>query len=691
MPIISKLSNDPLRGAILLLLFILWITPAWAGENSDKTLAPYFFIEGGDPTVDRLPLKKTDAVINISGVIAEIIITQRYTNEGKRPLHARYVFPASTRAAVHDMKMIIGDRIIRAQVMKRQAARQKYESAKKAGKSASLLEQQRPNVFSMNVANILPGDTIDVELSYTEFLVPTDGTYELVFPTVVGPRYSNQPESSASEYDRWIKNPYFKKGHASTTDDESGGKQRMLFNITTHISTGVPLQELTCPSHKTHINWRDQATADINLDSSELPEGNSGNRDYIIKYRLAGQKIASGLMLYEGDRENFFLLMVQPPERVETADIPPRDYIFVVDVSGSMNGFPLNTSKTLLRDLIGRLRPEDTFNVLLFAGGSQLMAPASIPAVKENIDRAIALIDHQQGGGGTEMLRAIQRVISLPHPEACSRSIVVVTDGYVSFEQDIFSYIRQHLGQANVYAFGIGSGVNRYLIEGIARAGFGESCVITRPEEAAAGADKFRRYIQTPALTNITAENEGFDVYDVEPQSIPDLLAQRPIIIFGKWRGNPEGTIRVKGLSGRGEYSQLFRLVDTRPAEANRSLKYLWARTRIANLSDYNFYGSTIDQEAEVTSLGLTYNLLTRFTSFVAVYEKIRNPQGEGDDVKQPLPLPKGVSNLAVGGGIARSPEPPLSLLLALSAILFLLVFIRKSGILTALSRLFNW
>jgi Ca-activated chloride channel family protein len=685
--------NKRLHGftPVVLLLLLVFTAAAEAQEAVDKTLAPYFFIEGGDPAKDHLPLKETDTVINISGVMAEVIITQRYTNEGQRPIHARYIFPASTRAAVHDMKMTVGDQVIRAQVMKRQAAKQKYEAAKKAGKSASLLEQQRPNVFSMKVANILPGDTIEVELSYSEFLVPTDGTYELVFPTVVGPRYDNQPESSASEYDQWVKNPYFKKGQEPTAgDDEAGAEKRMICKITTHIASGVPLQELTCTTHKTHIDWQNESEATISLDQTEIANGSSGDRDYIIRYRLAGQKIVSGLMLYKGEQESFFLLMVQPPARVEAADIPWREYIFVVDVSGSMNGFPLNTSKTLLQDLIGHLRPTDTFNVLLFAGGSQLMVPRSIPAVQENLDRAIAFINQQRGGGGTEMLRAIKQAVSLPHEEDCSRNIVLVTDGYVAFEQDVFAYIRQHLNNANVYAFGIGSGVNRYLIEGVAKAGYGESFVVTKPQEAAAEANNFRRYIQSPVLTNISARFEGFEAYEVEPGSIPDLLAQRPIVIFGKWRGEPTGVIRVSGLSGQGEYSQAFPVADTLPSPTNRSLKYLWARTRIADLSDYNFTGSTVDQEAEVTSLGLTYNLLTKYTSFVAVYEKIRNTEG-GEDVNQPLPLPKGVSNLAVGGGIARSPEPPLSLLLAITAIFFLLVFLRKSGVLKALSRLLEW
>ena len=639
--------------------------------ENDKTLAPYFFIENGDPSVDRLPLKETDTVINISGVIAEVTITQVYQNNGERPINARYIFPASTRAAVHDMKMFIGDHVIRAEVMKRQAAKKKYETAKKKGKSASLLEQQRPNVFSMNIANIMPGDSIKVELSYTEFLVPTEGIY------VVGPRYSNQPESSASEYDQWVKNPYFKE-ESQTGSDSSSAPLQPRCNITTHISTGVPLQEITIQTHQTDISWKSSSEAAITLDEADK---NSGNRDYILKYCLAGEEISSGLMLYEGQKENFFLLMVQPPKRVESAHIPAREYIFLVDVSGSMHGFPIDTAKELLRDLIGNLRPGDKFNVILFAGSASAMSPVSIPANRENIQKAIALIDNQRGGGGTEMLTAVKQAMALPHDEACSRSIVIVTDGYVSFEKSVFQHIRSNLGNANVFAFGIGSSVNRYLIEGIAKAGYGEPFVVTNPNEAPAMAAKFRKYIQSPVLTNISVTYDDFDAFQVEPRSFPDLLADRPIVIFGKWRGAAKGTITLRGLSGDGKYNQEFPIADAQPSPTNHSIRYLWARTRIANLSDFNFNGSEEERAAEITSLGLTYNLLTKYTSFIAVHEVIRNPGGNSTDVKQPLPLPLRVSNYAVGGGIANGSEPEMVVLLVLCTLFLLFYLLRKRGV----------
>lgn len=278
-------------------------------ESDDRTLSPYFFVKSDDPEIDRLPLKSTSAAVDISGVIADVQVTQVYQNRGKRPLEAIYVFPASTRAAIYGMKMVIGERVIHAQINKREEARRVYEQARDQGKSASLLEQQRPNVFQMNVANILPGDEIRVDLKYTELLVPMDRVYEFVYPTVVGPRYSNQPAEAAFPSERWIKNPYLHQGEAP----------HYTFDIRVNIAAGLPIKELHCTSHKATANFDGPSVARVLLDKSEAY---GGTRDYILSYRLDGERIQSGLLLYQGERENFFLLMMQPPKRVTKAQIP---------------------------------------------------------------------------------------------------------------------------------------------------------------------------------------------------------------------------------------------------------------------------------------------------------------------------------------------------------------------------------
>jgi Ca-activated chloride channel homolog len=605
-------------------------------ENAHQTLSPYFLIKSHNPDVDRLPLKSTRAHVSISGVMADVTVTQVYKNEGHKPIEAVYVFPASTRAAVYGMKMIIGERTITAKIREREQARQEYNQAKQAGKSASLLEQHRPNVFQMNVANILPSDVIQVELRYTELLIPTDRVYEFVYPTVVGPRYVDPQAGEAGAFDTWTANPYLHQGHPPT----------YTFNISVDIAAGLPIRDMVCDSHKTGINYKGPGFAAVTLDPSEKQ---GGNRDFILKYRLAGGKIETGLLLFQGKQENFFLLMMQPPKKVAQNRIPPREYIFIVDVSGSMNGFPLDISKKLLQDLIGSLRSTDTFNVLLFAGSSHLMSEHSVPATPENITQAINIIDRQRGGGGTRLLPALKKALCLPKTRGVSRSIVIATDGYVSVEEQAFDLIRNHLGQANMFTFGIGSSVNRHLIEGMARMGMGEPFVITTPEQAPEKADTFRKLIESPVLTEIKVDFGRFEAFDVDPPSIPDVLADRPVIVFGKWRGRPRGMISIQGLTGEHAFSKKVDVSKIRPLQANSALRYLWARHRITLLSDYNKLNKQEERVKEVTRLGLTYNLLTAYTSFVAVDTRIRVQDGQAVTVNQPLPLPQGVSDYAVG------------------------------------------
>jgi Ca-activated chloride channel family protein len=234
--------------------------------------------------------------------------------------------------------------------------------------------------------------------------------------------------------------------------------------------------------------------------------------------------------------------------------------------------------------------------------------------------------------------------------------VVIATDGYVAVEEKAFDLIRNNLHDANMFAFGIGSSVNRHLIEGMAHVGMGEPFVVTKPEEASAAAQQCRTMIQSPVLTRGKVEFEGFDTYDVEPPSIPDVLAERPVIVFGKWRGHAQGKIKLSGITGEGDYSETIKVKDAAPSDYNAALRYLWARHRITLLSDYNLLRQDDKRVREVTDLGLTYNLLTAYTSFVAIDNEVRNKDGNPTTVKQPLPLPQGVSDYALGGmGMAES------------------------------------
>lgn len=637
-------------------------------DDTDATLAPYFLIDGMDTATDSFPLKETNVSVNINGIFAETFVTQTYSNEGQEPINATYVFPASSRVTIHGMKMEIGDEIITAKIKEKEEARHDYEQAKSEGKSASLLEQQRPNVFTMDVANVMPGDIIRIELHYTEMITPTDGIYQFVFPTVAGPRYTSPSVPKSLKAETWIASPFLRLGDTP----------REKYNINVNLSAGVPITDLQCGSHKIDVAWDNQTSARISLSN---PEEFAGNRDFILDYKLTGTEISSGLMLGTGESENFFLLMVQPPERYTPETIPPREYIFILDVSGSMYGFPLDTSKELIRNLAGSLRESDRFNVILFSDSLIQMSPESVPATAENVQKAFALIDNEEGGGGTELAPALETALAIPASPGAARSVIAITDGYISGEREIFDIIGRNIGTTNFFSFGIGSSVNRYLIDGIAKTGLGESFVVTDPSEAAATADRFRTYIQSPVLTDVQVTYDGFDVYDIEPPTLSTLFTSRPIVLFGKWKGEPSGTIYITGKTGGRDYAEDIPVSAAIPLEANNIIQYLWARTRVERLTDY---GITEDLQAnakkEVTELGLRYSMMTPYTSFIAVTEKVRNTEGKSTDVKQPLPIPMNVSEWAIGNGYTVGSEPgSLLLVLLMAAALLLNVLYQNS------------
>ena len=405
----------------------------------------------------------------------------------------------------------------------------------------------------MNVANIMPGDRIAVEMDYSEMLIPEEAVYEFVYPTVVGPRYAGGADPGK---DKWMANPHL----------PAGAPEPYRFDIKVHLETGIPIKELSSPSHQLAVTYGGPARADVRLG---VPGG--GNRDFVLRYRLSGDKIESGLLLWEGEggggrRENFFALMMEPPRRPTAAQIPAREYIFLLDVSGSMHGFPLDTAKTLMRNLLGKLRPTDMFDIVLFSGAAHVRSPqGSIHATKDAIAAAIADIENAHAGGGTELMGGLELAYKIPRlNKQMSRSVVVVTDGYVGVEAQAFRFIRERLNDANLFSFGIGSSVNRGLIEGMARAGQGEPFVVLRPEKAAAEAEKLRTYIEQPVLAGVSVAFSGFDAYEVSPQQLPDLMARRPLVMFGKYRGTAGGRIEVKGQSGGGPIRQV---VEVRQAD----------------------------------------------------------------------------------------------------------------------------
>lgn len=646
-----------------LLVFAASCPAAQAKESQEEAeeqeiRSPYFYVETADPEVDRLPLKDTSVKVGLNGVIADIYVVQTYANEGKNPISADYIFPASTKVTIHGMKMQVGNQIVTAVIEEKEEAEEEYEEAKEEGKTASLLEEKEANVFSMSVSNIMPGDEISIELHYTELITPEEGKFQFVFPTVVGPRYVSPALDEDGTREVWAAVPYLKEG-AEPAD---------TYSIEVSLSAGVPITSLSSSSHEIDIARNGDTNAVVTLAD---PAEYAGNRDFILDYSLQGEELASGLLLDTDGKENFFMLTLQPPKRVEVDKRLPMDYIFVLDVSGSMYGYPMETAKTLIRNLVSGLSDEDSFNLVLFANDVWLMSPKSLPGTAANIEKALKLIDEQEGGGGTELAPALEGALGVPAVEERSRSVVIITDGYIYGEDEIFDLIEENAREADFFPFGIGTTVNRSLIEGIAESGQGEPFVVTDEDQAEETAERFRTYISSPVLTDIEVSFEGFDAYDVEPVVLPTLYAQKPIVLLGKYRGEADGTVTVTGQNADGPYTGALELSEANVSTESGSIPYLWARKRIARLTDYGTNSEDPEAKEEVTRLGLNYSMVTPYTSFIAVLDVVRNPEGESTDVDQALPLPLEVSNFSVGYTEGSEPGWIILPMLALAVALY--------------------
>lgn len=632
-------------------LFILLISIVVGSERS-----PYFEVQG-DHDIDCFPLKSSHSEVTIAGSIAQITLTQIYTNDGNKTIDATYLFPASSGAAVHGMTMKIGDRTIRAEIQEKTKARQAFEEAKQQKKSASLLTQKRPNVFSMEMATILPGDQLTLTLNYSEILKSNSGDYEFLIPTAIGPRYREKNATPNS-----IGNPFL--------DEEQ--KTLTRFSVNVNLSSPLPIQNLACPSHdNATINFTSKTSVSLKLKESEP------DRDFIVRYQLSGQKILSGLLSHKGSEENTFLLQLEPPREVIPQDIPERDFIFVIDVSGSMKGFPLNLARDLFKELAEELRPEDRFNMLLFAGANKVLSGKSLQATEANVDRAINFLNSANGTGGTRLLNALEEALELPHDHDRSRSLVLISDGYIEAETEVFDLIKHKGTGTNVFPLGVGSSVNRHLLEGLSHFAGRDHFIVTHSSECDAAVTRFKNIISTPVLTNIQITSEGVTLSDLLPARQPDLFYGQTLSLVGKWQGS--GTVIMTGTAGNGK--KITQSFEIQNSSVQPSLPALWARTKVKELSDFAQLTDRDTEKNKVTELGLKYQLLTPFTSFVAIAEEVRKTEGRSVTVKQVKPLPQGVSNTAKVKGSGSSntvPEPSSGLFIIFVGALTLSLRIRS-------------
>ncbi|HZN10831.1 MAG TPA: VIT and VWA domain-containing protein, partial [Blastocatellia bacterium] len=500
------------------------------GRNSGSQGSLQILGDDGRPR-GLCPLKHTRVRAALSGPLSRVTVTQEFDNPSAEKIEAVYTFPLPDRAAVDDMTMLVGDRVVRGKIKPREEARQVYEAARAAGHVASLLDQERPNIFTQSVTNILPGAQIKITISYVETLKYDKGTYEFVFPMVVGPRY-NPGAPTGKQGGGWSPDTTQVPDASRITPPVTPPATRAGHDLSLEVAldAGVPIESLASALHEVDVERPNAHSAVVRLkDRATIP-----NKDFILKYDVAGRKIADALMTHRSSQGGFFTLILQPPDRVAPAEVTPKELVFVLDTSGSMQGFPIEKAKETMRLALAGLNPLDTFNLITFSGDTHVLFPEPVPATHENLRRAQQFLASRSGGGGTEMMKAIRAALDPSDSQRHVRVVCFMTDGFVGNDMEIIAEVQKH-PNARVFSFGIGNSVNRFLLDRMAEHGRGEVEYVTLGDDGSAAARRFHERVQHPLLTEITVDWAGLPVEDVYPARIPDLFSAKPVVLSGRY------------------------------------------------------------------------------------------------------------------------------------------------------------
>ncbi|MGA3098216.1 MAG: VIT and VWA domain-containing protein [Bryobacteraceae bacterium] len=601
------------------------------------------------------PLKHTSVQARISGPLARVTVTQEFENPFQEKIEAVYAFPLPPDSAVDDMTMLVGDRTIRGLIKPREEARKIYDDARRSGRVAGLLDQERPNIFTQAVANIMPGAQVKIVISYVETVPYEEGAYAFNFPMVVAPRYI-PGAATGKQAGGWAPDTDQVPDASRITPQVTPEGTRAGHDISVEVSidAGVPIDSLSSKTHDVIIERPDSRRAEVRLrDKAAIP-----NKDFILKYAVAGQSVADAVLTHRKGADGFFTLLLAPPPRVTADEITPKELVFLLDTSGSMSGAPITKAKEAMQAALDTLNPRDTFNLITFSGATRILFPKPVPATAENLREAREFLASRYGSGGTEMMQAIRAALAPSDEQDHMRVVCFMTDGEVGNDHEIIAEVQKH-ANARVFAFGIGSSVNHYLLDNVAKYGRGEVEYVGLKDDGSAAARRFAERVRSPLLTDISIDWGGLAVTDLYPSRIPDVFAAKPIAIAGRYTAPGAGVIRLRGKMGGRDFSREIRVALPASQADNDVLATLWARRKVDDLTSQDLNGlqyGTVrsDLKDQIVKLGLTYRLMTPFTSFVAVEEKVVTEGGAPKRVEVPVEMPEGMSYEGVFGSENR-------------------------------------
>lgn len=689
-------------------LAIGWAAPAAAAPPPDDHLGGEMRAEV-DGRLVQLPSLKSDISADVEGDLAAVTIVQTFVNPTSSPLNATYLFPLGKDAAVHAMQMRVGDELVTAKIDRKEKARQTFETAKREGKSAALLEQHRPNMFTQSVANLMPGQPIVVTLKYVQTVPRVDGAYQLVVPLVVGPRYMpakrdnvvaaaepgdarpDTPPAPAAPAGEWSFGlpPAYPPVNGLTTPAKID-TDRVGLEIS--LAAGVPIPQVTSATHAIAVSGDSAATRrKVTLAGGRTID----NRDFVLRYALAGSGIQAGLLAHRAASQagtdahgaegsdagaGTLSLLVEPPQAPAEADVTPRELVFLLDTSGSMQGFPIEASKLFMKHALGHLRPTDYFRIIRFSNFASEMTTAPVPADAYNLAMAQRYVASLTADGGTEVLTGLHKAFDMPAKTGAQRILVFLSDGYVGNEAEILRMVSANIGRTRTYVFGIGTAVNRYLLAEMAHLGRGFVRFVDPTEKNEDAATAFAKKLDTTVMTDLAIDWGDVKVSEQTPAALPDLFAGDSLRVQARFASSGRHTIRIKGRVN-GREATLPLTIDL-PANATgaetAAIPLVWARAQIADEMRELMVPANLRQsrrsddqiEARVTELGLAHSLATQWTSFVAVSSRVANDNpAAARDAHVPLPMVEGVGPGAyglgrpggVGGGVRHAAAPVLT------------------------------
>ncbi|MBK9577438.1 MAG: VWA domain-containing protein [Fibrobacterota bacterium] len=602
------------------------LPPESLSQSSDRKAAT-------DPWAG-MPLKETRVKAKVNGIVGRVEVTQRFENHNSQAIEAVYVFPLPANAAVNEYSFRMGSREVRGVVKTREAARATYQEARSQGKTAALLEQERPNLFTQSVANIPAGQSIEVRIQYDVELTSDSGRYTFVFPTVVGPRFC--PAGKVAD-ESALKPPILASGEPNP--------HRIQLEL--DLDAGLPVHNLRSVFHKVA-----QTTSEHAVHISTDPDDDVPNKDFRLEWSVGQARPEVALVLDRQKKGGHFLLMIEPPAVPDSSQIVPREVVLLLDQSGSMNGQPLSAVQQAARKLVERLRPVDRIQIVSFSDFPQWFADTSLPVTKETRRRALSWIDGLRSAGGTEMKAGLLAALDAPPRGDLQRLVCLMTDGYIGNESEILQAIHDRVGdRVRVHVFGVGSSVNQHMIEGGAKAGRGTAFVVPIGKDPTEIVDKFWSKLQSPLLTGIRLDWGDLPVADVEPEALEDLYAGYPIHLSGRFKSAAKGTLTVTGRTGTKKVTYKIPVDLSQPDATHPAVGGLWARSRIGRLT-LPWAG---DHKEDVTKLALEYHLMSPFTSFVAVLDSVTVKDGKSIRIDVPLELPLGVTESAVPYGTTKA------------------------------------